>query len=152
MKWFKKKKELDKAVQQRITALSEEGDSLAKKQDYAAALQKYWDAWDLLPEPQTEWEAATWLLGTIGDTNFQNDDFTAGRDNLSMAMSCPGAIGNPFLHLRLGQCQLELGDLDQAANELLRAYMGAGKDIFSREDSKYFEFLTTRAKAPSGGW
>jgi hypothetical protein len=26
--------------------------------------------WDLLPEPKTSWEAATWLLGAIGDANF----------------------------------------------------------------------------------
>jgi transposase len=31
----------------------------------------YLQAWDLLPEPKTEWEAATWLLAAIGDANFQ---------------------------------------------------------------------------------
>jgi hypothetical protein len=30
-----------------------------------------WSAWDLLPEPQADWEAATWILGAIGDVNFQ---------------------------------------------------------------------------------
>jgi hypothetical protein len=32
----------------------------------------------LLPEPQTDWEAATWILAAIGDANFLGDDFTAG--------------------------------------------------------------------------
>jgi hypothetical protein len=59
-------------------------------------------------------------------------------------MRCPGAIGNPFLHLRLGQVQFELGDLTRAADELTRAYMGAGEDIFQEQAPKYFEFLKTR--------
>ena len=68
-----------------------------------------------------------------------------------MAMHCPEAIGNPFLHLRLGQCQFELGSLDRAADELARAYMGAGEEIFEAAD-KYFEFLKTRLEPPPGGW
>jgi tetratricopeptide (TPR) repeat protein len=152
MNWFKKKKKLDDKVHQHLTTLSEQGNTLADKCDYSAALQKYWEAWDLLPEPKTEWESATWLLGAIGDANFLGRDFVAGRDNLSKAMTCPDAVGNPFLHMRLGQCQFELGDLDKAADELIRAYMGAGKEIFSQDDPKYFKFLTTRAKAPPGGW
>ena len=48
--------------------------------------------------------------------------------------------------MRLGQCHFELGELDRAADELMRAYMGAGSDIFKDQDPKYIEFLNTRAK------
>jgi hypothetical protein len=82
----------------------------------------------------------------VGDANFLGGDFAAGRDNLSNAMHCPGAIGNPFLHLRLGQCQFELGNLDRAADELMRAYMGGGPEIFENDDQKYVKFLQTRAE------
>lgn len=67
-------------------------------------------------------------------------------------MHCPGAIGNPFLHLRLGQCQLELGNNDQAADELTRAYMAEGTTIFQDEDPKYLAFLKTQLKPPIGDW
>jgi hypothetical protein len=62
------------------------------------------------------------------------------------------ATGNPFLHLRLGQCRFELGDLDRAADELARAYMGDGEDVFEDEAPKYLAFLKTRLQPPSGGW
>jgi tetratricopeptide (TPR) repeat protein len=143
--------ELDDDVHERIQALCAEGDALAQKAEHPAALEKYWAAWDLLPEPQTDWEAATWILAAIGDANFAAADFGAGRDNLSLALHCPNAIGNPFLHLRLGQCQFELGNLDRAADELARAYMGAGNEIFEGA-GKYFAFLKTRLQPPSGGW
>ncbi len=143
--------QLSDEVHQRIQSLSAEGDALVEQGDYPAALKCYWAAWDLLPVTQTEWEAATWLLGSIGDANFFGGDFVAGRDNLSMAMHCPGAIGNPFLHLRLGECQFEIGNLDRAADELTRAFMGAGEEIFRDEPPKYLAFLKTRIKPPYEG-
>lgn len=143
--------ELRDEVPSRIQALCEEGDSLADLENYPAALERYWAAWALLPEPKTDWEAATWILAAVGDANLFAGDYTAGRDHLSTAMHCPGGIGNPYLHLRLGQCQFELGDLDRAADELTRAYMGGGDEIFEDEE-KYFEFLKTRIQPPPGGW
>ena len=143
--------ELEDEAHKRIQDLCSRGDALAEKSDYASALELYWAAWDLLPEPRTDWEAATWILAAIGDANYLGGDYVAGRDNLSMAMHCPQAIGNPFLHLRLGQCQYELGNLDRAADELARAYMGAGPDIFDGAE-RYFTFLKTRLQPPPSGW
>jgi hypothetical protein len=68
-----------------------------------------------------------------------------------MAMHCPDAFGDPFLHLRLGQCEFELGDLDSAALELALAYEWPGAEIFKGAEA-YFTFLKTRRKAPPGGW
>jgi len=136
--------ELSDALHARIVDLTRKGDELAAETKYAEALGEYLTAWDILPEPKEQWEAATWILAAIGDANFLSHDFEAGRDNLSAAMRCPDAIGNPFLHLRLGQCQFELGVLDRAADELARAYMAEGKELFADEDPKYFDFLKKR--------
>jgi hypothetical protein len=147
--------ELDDAVHEEIQRRCAQGDDLAKEALYPDALKQYWGAWDLLPEPKTQWEAATWILAAVGDANYLSGDFVAGRDNLANAMHCPGAIGNPFLHFRLGQCQFELGNLDGAADELMRAYMGGGAEIFEDDDGKYLEFLRTRAEgieAPKKKW
>jgi hypothetical protein len=144
--------ELADEVHAAIKVLCAKGDELADQDDLVAALDQYWRAWDLLPEPRTNWNAATWILAAIGEANFFGEDYIAGRDNLSLAMHCPSAIGNPFLHLRLGQCEFELGNLDRAADELARAYMGDGAEIFEEEDDKYFEFLKTRLLPPPDGW
>ena len=147
--------QLTDEVYAKIQHLCARGDQHASTRDFADALKFYWLAWDLVPQPKTNWDAATWILGAIGDVNFQGHDYEAGRDNLTNAMTCPGGLGNPFLHLRLGQCQFELGELDRAADELMRAYMGAGADIFQDQDPKYVEFLKTRAKdieSPKKKW
>lgn len=144
--------ELSDSVDAEVKRLCALGDRYAGDKKYSAALTEYWKAFDLLPEPKTDWVAATWILAAIGDANFLGGDFTAGRDNLGNAMHCPDAIGNPFLHLRLGQCNFELGEFDRAADELTRALMGAGEEIFAAEDPKYVSFLKTRLKPPPGGW
>src|SRR5262245_379774 len=46
----------------KIEALCTSGDELAEMEQFASALTDYWAAWDLLPEPRTQWAAATWIL------------------------------------------------------------------------------------------
>jgi tetratricopeptide (TPR) repeat protein len=138
--------EMDEQTADRIDLLCEEGDNLASEENYSGALEKYWQAFDLVPDPKTDWEASTWILAAIGDSNFLGGDYQAGVDNLSSVMHCPGAIGNPFIHLRLGQCQFEVGNLTRAADELTRAYAIAGDEIFENDDPKYFEFLKTKIR------
>lgn len=143
--------ELSDHVHERVQALSAQGDASAEQGRYHEALEKYVEALGLLPEPTTDWEAATWLLAAIGDAHFLAGDYEHARAALSDAMHCPDAIGNPFLHLRLGQSQFELGNLERAEDELTRAYMGAGPSIFKHEDPKYFEYLKSVLNAPADG-
>lgn len=138
--------ELDAKTYAEITRLTDEGQALFDAGKLEEARKLFMQAWMLIPEPQSEWEATTWLAAAIGDIDFLKGRYADARQTLQFAMLCPGGLGNPFLHLRLGQSQYELGELDRAADELMRAYMGAGEDIFAAEDPKYRAFLVTRAK------
>ena len=133
--------ELDGETSARITTLSAQGDDLVSSGQFREALARYRDAFSLIPEPFSKWEASTWLLTAIGETYFFNREYDKARDALQDAMHSPGAIGNPLIHLRLGQVQFELGNFERAKDELARAYMGAGEDIFDGEDRKYFDFV-----------
>ncbi len=61
-------------------------------------------------------------------------------------MLCPGAIGNSLIHLRLGQVSFERGNLVKAKDELMRAYVVDGEEIFEGEDEKYFNYLQKMVK------
>jgi tetratricopeptide (TPR) repeat protein len=137
---------LDEQTHAAITQLTEAGDRLVEQRSYDQALDTYHQALDLVPEPITDWEAATWILTAIGETQFFKKDFIKAREALQQAMHCPDAIGNPFIHLRLGQVQFELGDLQRARDELARAYMGAGDEIFDGEDPKYLALVRQALK------
>lgn len=138
--------ELSGDLQKRILKFSAQGDELGKLRRFEEAISKYNQAWELVPEPKSDWNASTWLLAAIGNAAFQGGWYESAREALEFAMHCPDAIGNPFLHLRLGQALFEKGELDRSADELMRAYMGAGDEIFAAEDPKYRAFLATRAQ------
>lgn len=138
--------QMDDAIYDRLNRLCEAGNDLVAQSRHDAAVTQFNDAWELVPEPKKDWEASTWILTAIGDCYFHLRDYKSARSVLEYAMRCPGGLGNPFIHLRLGQVLLDTGETDAAADELMRAYMGAGKEIFAEDDPKYLEFLATRAK------
>ncbi|MGF7116868.1 tetratricopeptide (TPR) repeat protein [Pseudomonas laurylsulfatiphila] len=138
-------RELSPDLHSQIKKFSSDGDLLAESGRFEEAVAQYNKAWALIPSPKNDWEAATWILAAIADACFLSGFTTSAREALQYAMTCPGGIGNPFLHLRLGQVLLDDGQDDRAADELMRAYMGAGPQIFAAEDARYLAFLKTRA-------
>jgi tetratricopeptide (TPR) repeat protein len=136
--------ELPDAIHSRIVALCKEGDLLAKDGNGKSAREKYFAALALLPEPRDAWSAATWTFVAVGDTHFHVGEFREANSAFQDAVRSAGGLGNPYVHLRLGQCAFEAGGLDRAADELTRAYMGAGLDILLEDDPKYLAFLETR--------
>jgi tetratricopeptide (TPR) repeat protein len=143
---MEKKFELPEQLHEKILSSCAKGDALAEAGKRKEALVAFNEAWKLIPDPKNEWEASTWVLAAIGDTAYLDGDYANGRRALEYGMSCPGAIGDPFMHLRLGQIMFETNELERAADELMRAYMGAGPKIFSAKDPKYLTFLKTKAQ------
>lgn len=136
--------ELPEKLYADITLLCKQGDELAKSNKLEEAKSKYLSALKLLPDNRDEWEAATWIYVAIGDVHFRMGNFEKCFKCFYNAVQCPKGLGNPFIHLRLGQMYYEQGNRDKAADELTRAYMGAGLDIFMEDDPKYLEFLETK--------
>ena len=136
--------ELPEAVHEQIKDLCKQGDAACDDHDYRTAVAKYREAWKLVPEPKYNWEASTWILVALADAYLGNGDFAYARDMLKYAVNCPQGLGNPYVHLRLGQACFELGETNKAADELTRAYMGGGLKIFSSQDPKYLQFLRSK--------
>ena len=90
---------------------------------YDQAVAAYNQTLKLIPEPATDWNASIWVLAAIADACFLGGYYTSAVEALEHVTRCPSAVGNPFLHLRLGQCYFEKGALDRAADQLARAYM-----------------------------
>jgi tetratricopeptide (TPR) repeat protein len=145
-------KSLPKKLHAAITRLCGEGDELTEEGNDAAAYAKYSAAWELVPDDKENWEASTWILGAVGELQFRNRKFDKALNSYLRAVQCPNGLGNPYIHLRIGQAQYELGNVEVAADNLARAYMGGGQDIFQGADPKYFAFLKARLEPPPDGW
>ena len=135
-------------IVQRVTR----GDELCESSRSRDAIAEYEKALERLPQPFSDWDAAAHILAAVGDAHYLAGEYGEAETALVAAMHCPGAIGNPFLHLRLGQCAFKKGNRRRAADELTRAYMGGGKEIFDGEEPEYFVFIKTILKEPPGGW
>jgi tetratricopeptide (TPR) repeat protein len=136
--------ELDPGVHEAISVFCAEGDQLAEAGLHESAISEYNKAFDLVPEPKNNWNASTWILAAIADSCFLAGYNTSAKKALEYAMLCPGAVGNPFLHLRYGQVLIDAEEYDQATDKLMRAYMGGGIEIFASEDSRFLDFLKSR--------
>lgn len=129
--------ELDDALASRITELCERGDAGVEEGRYDEALAFYDEALSLVPRPVLAWRVTAWIQTAIGETCYFKKDFERARVALMEALRVRGVEGNAFLHLRLGQVELELGDRTRALDELRRAFTRAGREIFEGEDPKY---------------
>lgn len=137
--------ELPDAIEKKIQLLSEEGNELLDEQgDWQGAVARWSKALTLLPSPQNQWDAATWLHASLGEAYLTGGKWQEARDSFHNAMNCPDGAANPFILLRLGQTRLELGDEDGAAEYLLRAYMLEGAELFDTEEPRYLELLASR--------
>jgi tetratricopeptide (TPR) repeat protein len=143
---------LSDELHEQIQRLCAEGDDLMDQARYEDAVACFSSAWELLPSPRTDWDAAIWILAAIADAHFQRGDFAAMRKPLMTAMQCDGAMTNPFLRLRLGQCLFELGELDEATNWLAGAFLQEGIKVFAADDPKYLVFIKSKLSPPTDGW
>jgi tetratricopeptide (TPR) repeat protein len=141
--------ELPAQLHEQISSLCKEGDALSEQEAYESALNKYREAWDLVPAEKINWEASTWILASAGEVYFRQRNYEKALNCFLRAVQGVGGLGNPYIHLRLGQLHYETGDMDLAADELARAFMGAGDELFSKEDPKYQVFIHARLR-PEG--
>ncbi len=105
-------------------------------------------------------EAASWLLLSGADAQFRRGDFEGCFDTCVTAFNLFKdlglVVGNPFFHLRLGQAAFELEppeDRDPrgtAIDNLARALICGGIEIFRNEDAKYLEPILQVLQPPQG--
>lgn len=141
--------QLESELYGRITVLCDAGNNHLGAGEVQRALALFEQALALLPAPPEQWEAATWIFAALADCHFEAGNFEAVRDAARQAVACPGGLGNPFVHLRLGQAQLELGNTERAKDELARAYMGGGDELFEGDDPKYWRFIREVLRPPA---
>jgi tetratricopeptide (TPR) repeat protein len=143
-------KRLPPATFAEVRAKVDAASKLVADDEYEDAFGTLVEALDLLPEPMQQWNAAGWILVEMGECAFQLESWESAIDPLQDAMLCPGTLGNPGVHLRLGQVRYELGDMDDAGDELARAYMGGGREIFEGQDPKYLALVERILEPPDG--
>ena len=143
-------KRLPSNVFKHVRSKAAEGERASAAGDWPGAWRAFVDAVQLLPEPAERWNAAGWLLVAMGESQFRGGRYDKAIGPLQDSMACPGTLGDPWVHLRLGQARFEAGETNRAADELAWAYMGGGRDVFEGQDPKYFALVEKVLRPPAG--
>jgi tetratricopeptide (TPR) repeat protein len=133
-----------------VEALCAEGEGAAASGAYAQAVLRYEAALELLPEPRPQWSLASWLWLAIADARYRGRDFAGALEPISLALS-QGDGANVLLHLRRGQCLIELGLEADGLDALARAYAGGGRALFEREEPRWLAAIADLAAIPLPG-
>ena len=138
---------INQKLQAQLRQHCEAGYQYYDKGDYKAAIRRFYTAWTLIPKPQTQWQESGWVLTALGDAYFKKSDYLNGCEALNSALHCPECDGNPFVHLRLGQCYFELNELKKAKRQFQRVIDQQGQALFEQENSKYLNCLLSPSVA-----
>lgn len=103
-------------------------------------------AYSFIPEPKAFFEESMVIFSRIGEIHFAQKKFEDSFEDFCYAVKCKNGLGNPHIHMRLGQLQYHRGNMKRAADEFMRSYMGAGKTFFKHEDPKYFNLISKYIK------
>lgn len=131
-------------LKERLDQLAQEGNRYYDNENNKdKALEVWKKALGLIPKPKNIYSQTVWFLSSIGDIYFNDKNyeqafkcFDDAKNNISVEGN-----NNPFILLRLGESAYELDKKDIAIDNLLKAYMLEGKEIFEEDEKKYFEFL-----------
>lgn len=109
--------------------------------DFKGALRTFYQAWLIVPKPQTDFTESGWVLTGIGDTYFQLGKYPQACEALSSALHCPGTDNNPFILMRMGQAHYDNHEKPLARKFLSKAYRLGGMDAFKKESKVYLEAI-----------
>lgn len=159
-----KKRAPTKAVLEAVRALRAEGDAHMAAGRHADADTSYTAAWSRLCNSAAACdeygdEEAFWLAASGMDALFRSGGLEAAYDAcVVIQQAFPHlAAGNPFWHLRAGQCSLAVHG-EEAAREPLgmclanlgQALLLGGIDLFSGEEPRYLALALAHVPPPDG--
>lgn len=136
-------------MQRELDALAERGGSLLDDRQYAAAEVQFERGFALAQQARSPASMA-WFVAHRGFARVGLQNWLYAIQDLTHAILL-GQLGNPYVHLMRGVALYEEGiDLPEAKNELFKACVLSGYDVFTEVDPKYWAFAIKGMKLPAG--
>ncbi|MEP3373557.1 MAG: hypothetical protein ABJL43_06510 [Maribacter dokdonensis] len=104
--------------------------------------------YESLTDDQKRTRAGRYNIVHIAEVYFAASMIDEAFENFNFVMQFKDTIGNPFLHLRLGQLNYLTKNTDKMNDELSRALIMGGEPIFKDEDPKLIEMVKSVLKEP----
>jgi tetratricopeptide (TPR) repeat protein len=133
-------KDLEPELKAQVVELCNKAVEAQEEERFHASNRDLQKVYQLLPEPKAEWKAYSWLLSSIADNHFEQDEYQTAFEKFEEVFNLDAESNeNAYLCLRRGQCALELENPTLAKELLTRAFELEGKELFEDEHSKYLK-------------
>ncbi|MEP2237455.1 MAG: hypothetical protein ABJI22_03775 [Maribacter sp.] len=117
--------------------------------DVESRVEELMKIYESLTDDQKRTRAGRYVIIHIAEVCFSERWIEDAFDNFNFAMQFKDTVGNPFLHLRLGQLNYLVQNKDKMHDDLSRALIMAGESIFKEEDPKLIEMVKAVLKEPA---
>jgi len=108
--------------------------------DYDAALEKYSESWELLPEPKSQWDLYHWIAKCNAEVYLKRQDCeSAKRWALKAVETKPPR--ETFSLIILGASLIGLGEDKPAFDAMKKAFDMGGERTFQGFDKHYLNFV-----------
>ena len=133
-------KDLEPELKAQVVELCNKAVEAQEEERFHASNRDLQKVYELLQEPKAEWKAYTWLISSMADNHFEQDEYLAAFEKFEEVFTLDAESNkNAYLCLRRGQCALELEHAELAKQLLSRAFELEGKELFEDEHSKYLK-------------
>ncbi|PQJ29913.1 hypothetical protein [Rubritalea profundi] len=133
-------KDLEPELKAQVVELCNKAVEAQEEERFHASNRDLQKVYELLQEPKAEWKAYTWLISSMADNHFEQDEYLAAFEKFEEVFTLDAESNkNAYLCLRRGQCALELEHAELAEQLLSRAFELEGKELFEDEHSKYLK-------------
>lgn len=130
-------------IEKKIRNFCRGGYEAYDQKQFKQAIRLFFQAWNLLPKPQIQWQASGWVLTALGDAYYQLGNYTSALEALNSALHCPKNNRNPFVYMRIGQSLQGLKQLEAAKKALQKTIELGGESLLKNENSRYLSLLKT---------
>ncbi len=112
-------------------------------------VNELYDIYSFLSDDEKRLREGRYVIIRIGELCYANRLIEEAMENFSFVMQFKDTIGNPYLHLRMGQLFYCKGNNDKMLDELSRALIMGGDKVFEGEDLKFINLAKDVLKEPS---
>lgn len=139
--------EIPDAIQEKLTSID---DITVSSQDVAAKVDALYDMYSSLTDEQKQGREGRYFIIRIGEVCYAEKMIDDALDNFNFAMKFSDTLGNPYLHMRLGQLQYCLGNQERQIDELSRALIMGGEAVFNNESPLFLQMVKAELVEPDG--
>ena len=137
---------IDNKLEEEIISIVESGNLDHNKNDFSSALNKYNQAWKLIPEPKLDWEIARWISSCIYSAYFDMADFSNAKNWAEIALQTSGSNIDTSRAINMGMVCYELGQYDESYKYFSEAYNLGQARAFKEKPKKYLDFYLNKKK------